>query len=112
MSDSPDRPITWFRVGDADMLKEGRITTVQAGHYAICLTRTKKGYGAISNRCAHQGGPLGDGFLQDGCVVCTWHGYEYDPHTGATPPDYDDPPVESFPVELRDDGLYVGVREP
>ena len=74
--------LNWFRVGDADMLGVGRITTVQAGHYAVCLTRTEAGYGAISNRCAHQGGPLGDGFLQDGCVVCPWHGYQFDNQSG------------------------------
>ncbi|MFQ5434329.1 MAG: thiamine pyrophosphate-binding protein, partial [Anaerolineae bacterium] len=106
------QPITWFRVGEADMLPEGRITTVQAGHHTICLTRTEKGYGAISNKCAHQGGPLGDGFLQDGCVVCPWHAWEYDPHSGESPPDYDDPPVPCYPVEVREDGVYVGVREP
>jgi thiamine pyrophosphate-dependent acetolactate synthase large subunit-like protein/nitrite reductase/ring-hydroxylating ferredoxin subunit len=95
------------------MLEEGRITTVQAGHFTICLTRTKKkGYGAISNRCPHQGGPLGDGFLQDGCVICPWHGYEYDPHTGAPPPDFADPPAPAYPVEIRDDGVYIGVYEP
>ena len=103
---------SWFRVGDVDMLAVGRITTVQAGHHAVCLTRTEEGYGAISNRCPHQGGPLGDGFLQDGCVVCPWHGYEYDPHSGSSPPDYDDPPVEAFPIEIRADGIYVGVHEP
>ena len=73
---------SWFRVGDVDMLATGRVTTVQAGHYAVCLTRTEKDYGAISNRCAHQGGPLGDGFLQDGCVVCPWHGYRFDVLSG------------------------------
>ncbi|MFQ5408002.1 MAG: thiamine pyrophosphate-dependent enzyme [Anaerolineales bacterium] len=107
-----DSDLTWFKVGPPDVLAEGRITTVQAGHHAVCLTRTEKGYGAISNRCAHQGGPLGDGFLQNGYVVCPWHAYEYDPHTGAAPPEYDDPPVEAFAVELREDGVYVGVVEP
>jgi thiamine pyrophosphate-dependent acetolactate synthase large subunit-like protein/nitrite reductase/ring-hydroxylating ferredoxin subunit len=102
----------WFRIGPSDMLQIGRITTVQAGHFAVCLTRTEEGYGAISNRCPHQGGPLGDGFLQDGCVVCPWHGYEYHPFTGATPPEYDDEPVAPYPVEIREDGLYVGVHEP
>ncbi len=106
------QPITWFRVGEADMLAEGRVTTVQAGHHTICLTRTEKGYGAISNKCAHQGGPLGDGFIQDGYLVCPWHAWEYDPHSGATPPDYNDPPVPCYPVEVRQDGVYVGVREP
>ena len=84
MSASQNGDLTWFKVGPTDLLVEGRITTVQAGHSAVCLTRTDKGYGAISNRCAHQGGPLGDGFLQNGYVVCPWHAWEYDPHTGAS----------------------------
>lgn len=112
MSKTNSGELKWFRAGPSDMLQIGRVTTVQAGHYAICLTRTEEGYGAISNRCPHQGGPLGDGFLQDGCVVCPWHGYEYHPFTGATPPEYDDEPVEPYPVEIRDDGVYVGVHEP
>ncbi|MFQ5616042.1 MAG: thiamine pyrophosphate-dependent enzyme [Anaerolineales bacterium] len=103
---------TWFRAGDPNMLAVGRLTTVQAGHHTLALTRTEKGYGAISNRCPHQGGPLGDGFLQDGWLLCPWHAWEYDPHTGATPPEYDDPPVPCYPVEVRDDGVYVGVIEP
>jgi pyruvate oxidase len=112
MSESSNETLTWFRVGDADLLKPGRVTTVQAGHAAVCLSRTDQGYGAISNRCPHQGGPLGDGFLQNGYVVCPWHAYEYDPHTGETPPEFDDEPVTPCKVELRDDGLYVGVQEP
>lgn len=110
----PDSPqgLSWYRVGDVDMLAIGRVTTVQAGHHTLCLTRTRKGYGAITNRCPHQGGPLGDGFLQDGYVICPWHGWEYDPHTGDAPPGYDDPSATAYPVEERPDGLYVGVREP
>ncbi|KAA3665396.1 MAG: thiamine pyrophosphate-binding protein [Chloroflexi bacterium] len=112
MSQTSDQSLNWYRVGSADLLEEGRVTTVQAGHHSICLTRTEKGYGAISNKCAHQGGPLGDGFIENGCVVCPWHAWEYDPQTGATPPEYDDPPVPSYAVELREDGVYVGVEEP
>jgi thiamine pyrophosphate-dependent acetolactate synthase large subunit-like protein/nitrite reductase/ring-hydroxylating ferredoxin subunit len=112
MSNTSNGALTWFRVGDADLLETGRVTTVQAGHSVVCLSRTEKGYGAISNRCPHQGGPLGDGFLQNGYVVCPWHAYEYDPLTGTSPPDYDDEPAVPFQVEVRDDGLYVGVQEP
>jgi len=104
--------LLWGHVGAEDMLDVGQVTTVQVGHSTICLTRTEQGYGAINNRCPHQGGPLGDGFLQDGCVVCPWHGYEYDPQTGATPAEFDDPPVTSYPVEVRDGGVWVAVVEP
>lgn len=102
--------IIWSRIGDLGMLDVGRITTVQVDHHTIALTRTEDGYGAISNRCPHQGGPLGDGFLQNGYVVCPWHAYEYDPCTGQPPGGYDDS-VPAFAVEEREDGLYVGVPE-
>lgn len=106
---APDpEQIEWIRVGDVAMLDIGRITTIQAGHHTIALTRTAEGYGAISNRCPHQGGPLGDGFLQNGYVVCPWHAYEYHPCTGAPPGGYDDN-VPAYTVEEREDGLYVGV---
>ena len=102
--------LIWSHVGDLNMLDVGRITTVQIDHHTICLTRTEEGYGAISNRCPHQGGPLGDGFLQDGYVICPWHAYEYHPCTGQPPGGYDDS-VPAFAVEEREDGLYIGVPE-
>jgi nitrite reductase/ring-hydroxylating ferredoxin subunit/DMSO/TMAO reductase YedYZ heme-binding membrane subunit len=40
---------------------------------------------AISNVCQHQNGPLGEGRIVNGCVVCPWHGYEYRPDSGASP---------------------------
>lgn len=101
----------WFRVGDREMLELGRITTVQAGHKSICLTRTEKGYGALCNSCIHQGGPLGDGMLENGYVVCPWHAWEFDPITGVGPVGYEDEQTDSFPVELREDGVYVGITE-
>jgi thiamine pyrophosphate-dependent acetolactate synthase large subunit-like protein len=53
---------------------------------------------------------LGDGFLQNGYVVCPWHAYEYDPCTGQPPGGYDDS-VRAYSVEAREDGLYIGVPE-
>lgn len=108
--DNPNQ-LTWVRVGDNNMLDGGRVTTVQVDHHTVCLTRTEEGYGAINNRCPHQGGPLGDGFLQDGYVVCPWHGWEYNPCTGVPPSGFDDDSAVAYAVEERDDGLYVGVPE-
>ena len=111
MPQDSSEKINWFRVGDVDLLDVGRITTVQVDHYTVCLTRTEEGYGAINNRCPHQGGPLGDGFLQDGYVVCPWHAWEYNPCTGTPPPGYDDEAVAAYAVEEQEDGVYVGVPQ-
>lgn len=108
--DRNNEKLEWHNVGNKDLLEEDRLTTVQAGHKSVCLSRTKKGYGAINNRCPHQGGPLGDGMIENGYVVCPWHAWEYDPITGNPPGGYDDA-VETYPVEEREDGIYVGVKE-
>ena len=74
----------------------------------LALTHYEGRYVALDNRCPHQGGPLGQGSIEKGLLRCPWHGYDYDPLTGDTPPGFDDR-VETFPVEQRSDGIYIGV---
>lgn len=104
--------LVWHRVAARDALAEGRVMTVQAGHRSLALTRVNGRYGALDNRCPHQGGPLGEGSIERGLLRCPWHGYDYDPLTGTPPPPFSDAP-SCFPVEERDDGVWVGlVPEP
>jgi nitrite reductase/ring-hydroxylating ferredoxin subunit/DMSO/TMAO reductase YedYZ heme-binding membrane subunit len=49
---------------------------------------------AVSNVCQHQNGPLGEGKILQGCITCPWHGYQYLPDTGASPPPF----VEKVPT--------------
>lgn len=43
---------------------------------------------AVSNVCRHQGGPLGEGRIVDGCITCPWHGFQYRPEDGCSPPPF------------------------
>lgn len=43
---------------------------------------------AVTNVCRHQNGPLGEGCIKDGSITCPWHGWQYDPTTGVSPPPY------------------------
>jgi nitrite reductase/ring-hydroxylating ferredoxin subunit/DMSO/TMAO reductase YedYZ heme-binding membrane subunit len=54
---------------------------------------------AISNVCQHQNGPLGEGRIIDGCVTCPWHGYQYRPDSGASPPPFTEK-VPTFRVKV------------
>src|SRR4051794_13559894 len=80
---------TWVEV-DLPDIEIGRVTTVVAAGRALCVTRTAAGWGVLDNRCPHQGGPLGDGQIENGFVICPWHGYEYDPVSGSPPPGFVD----------------------
>ena len=100
--------ITWYKVAEPGELAEGRVRTAVAGPRTIALTHCAGRFGALENHCPHQGGPLGEGSIENGLLRCPWHGYDYDPITGQPPAGFSDAP-ESFPVDVRDDGVYVAV---
>ena len=85
----------WYKVAELDELEDGRVRTVVAGHRSLALTRVGDQYGALDNRCPHQGGPLGEGSIEKGMLRCPWHGYDYDPLTGTPPPGFSDAPSAS-----------------
>jgi thiamine pyrophosphate-dependent acetolactate synthase large subunit-like protein/nitrite reductase/ring-hydroxylating ferredoxin subunit len=101
--------LTWHRVAGLDDLPEGRVKTVTAGTTSLCLSHVDGKYGALDNRCPHQGGPLGEGTIENGLLRCPWHGWDYCPLDGSSPAGFDET-VPCFPVEVRDDGVYVGLE--
>ena len=54
----------------------------RCGDKEICVANVDGSYSAIDNICLHRGGPLGQGAVEHGKVVCPWHGWEWDPKTG------------------------------
>jgi len=105
----------WYKVAEPNELQDGEVRTAQAGSKSIALTRFAGTYGALDNACPHQGGPLGEGSIEcsagDDCWLrCPWHGWDFHPLTGRSPGSFDDG-VPTYPVEQRDDGIYVQVKE-
>jgi len=110
-----DKNIEWHRIADIDELPEGRVKTVTAGVHSMALTHVDGEYHAMENRCPHQGGPLGEGSIEKGkdgeCLLrCPWHGWDFDPKTGLPPGGHEDTGQTMYPLELRDDGIYVGLE--
>ncbi|MEM7547387.1 MAG: Rieske 2Fe-2S domain-containing protein [Pseudomonadota bacterium] len=70
-------------VGD---IAEGRakIARLSTGD-RVAVFRNNDRLSAISNACAHQNGPLGEGRIIDGCVTCPWHGFQYNVEDGCSP---------------------------
>lgn len=110
MTRKPTHSLEWHRVAATDDLPEGRVTTVTAGTKTICLTHYQGKFGALDNHCPHQGGPLGEGSIEKGYLRCPWHGWDYCPHTGESPAGYDER-VPTYPLEVREDGIYVGLAK-
>src|SRR3954462_5501814 len=101
--------LEWHRVLREDELPEGRVTTVQAGLRTCALVHFDGKFAALDNRCPNQGGPLGEGSIENGLLRCPWHGYDYCPLTGTSPGFEDE--ATTYPLEVRDGEGFVGVAE-
>src|SRR5262249_7419760 len=79
----------WLAVGPPSSIpdKGARIVTPPDGE-RIAVFRDGTQIGALSNLCAHQNGPIGEGRITDGCVTCPWHGYQYRLEDGCAPPPF------------------------
>ena len=104
------RAMVWRKVLEPDELAEGRVKPVTCGLQTVCMTHHQGQFAALDNKCPHQGGPLGEGSIENGLLRCPWHGWDFDPLTGVPPGGFDDG-VATYPVDVRDDGVYVGFDE-
>ena len=109
-SNGVGKSLNWHKVLELEELPEGRVKPVTAGVTTIAMTHFQGQYGALNNKCPHQGGPLGEGSIENCYLRCPWHGWDFDPLTGKPPGGYDDG-VKTYPVEVRKDGVYVGIEE-
>lgn len=100
--------LTWHKVLDTiTELAPDRVMTVTVENRQFALSNFDGKICALDNHCPHQGGPLGEGSIENGILRCPWHGWDYHPCTGKAP-GFDDG-VEAFPVEEREDGIYIGI---
>ena len=91
----------WIALGAPDSIPDQRARIVTApGGERIAVFRDGAQIGALSNLCAHQNGPIGEGCIINGRVTCPWHGYEYRLADGCAPPPFTEK-LATFPVRVK-----------
>lgn len=76
----------WVRAGLVSEIQENRaITVILPDDERVAIFKYKGKLSAVTNACAHQNGPLGEGKIIGGCITCPWHGYQYRPEDGRSP---------------------------
>ena len=95
----------WIAVGPPLSIpdKGARIVSAPGGE-RIAVFRDGDQVGALTNLCAHQNGPLGEGSIIDGCVTCPWHGYQYRLSDGCAPAPFTEKLV-TYKVRLGENGM-------
>ncbi len=106
--------LDWIRVAHVDDLPEGRVKTVTARARTLCLSHFQGQWAAMDNHCPHQGGPLGEGSIEEGAdgqcwIRCPWHGWDFHPLTGKPPGGHEDSGRKLYPLDVRGDEIFVGM---
>ena len=100
----------WLTVGPPESIPDqaARIVVAPDGE-RIAVFRDGDRIGALTNVCAHQNGPIGEGRIINGCVTCPWHGYEYRLEDGCAPPPFSEK-LATYRVRLRDGLIEVEAK--
>lgn len=70
------------RVAATSDVPEGEVRVVECGDRSLAVSNIDGELFAIDNKCTHDNGPLGEGRLQRGRIICPRHGAAFDAKTG------------------------------
>ncbi len=102
----------WVRVARCESvpLREGRAVTL--GGREIAIFNLGDRFMATDNRCPHQGGPLCDGLVAGGSVVCPLHAWKVRLDSGKVErPDARERCITTYPTRVEEGIVWLGLPE-
>jgi sulfoxide reductase heme-binding subunit YedZ len=99
----------WLNVCDISEIEDDRAKIFTVDNERVAIFKYEGKLSAIHNVCKHQGGPLGEGKIIDGCITCPWHGYQYLPSNGQSPPPFTEK-VATYELKLEGETIYINPK--
>lgn len=99
----------WVEVCAVADIEEDRAKIVTVSGERVAVFRYEGKVSAVSNVCRHQNGPVGEGKIIDGCITCPWHGFQYRPDDGCSPPPFTEK-LPTFRVKVEAGRVFVDPR--
>lgn len=105
---APEAP--WLFATHLSDLPEGRGIVVHPPQAeAVAIFRHRGRLSAVSNLCAHQNGPLGEGCVVEGLITCPWHGFQYRLEDGCAPAPFTEK-LATFRLRLEGGEVWLDPR--
>lgn len=82
----------------SELPQPGLVQEISVAGRALCVANVDGEICVLDGICPHEGGPLGEGIIERGRVVCPWHAYAFDVRTGEAE---DDPEVKAEVLETK-----------
>lgn len=103
-------PEAKVRVCGVDELSEGSSRLVSLRGRQLAVFRVNGKILAIDAECPHEGGPLQDGMIEQGCIVCPWHNYRFDLTSGQCETDHS-LSVKTYSALIENEAVWVEISK-
>jgi|SRR5271165_5586631 len=91
----------------SELPQPGNVREFTANGRALCVANLEGAIFVLDGTCPHEGGPLGEGMIEGGRVVCPWHAYAFDVHTGEAE---GEPTLKAEVLEAKIEGGELRVK--
>jgi 3-phenylpropionate/trans-cinnamate dioxygenase ferredoxin component len=100
---------TFFKACELDSLKSGEMRSMDLSGERIIVIRNGHGVYALKDECTHEEYPLSEGWVEDDCVYCAFHGAKFKISNGEalSLPAYED--VKTYPTRIVDGTVEVEI---
>ena len=97
------------KIANTSEVPEGQARVFEVAGHRLAVCKVDGEVFAIDDVCTHDGGPLGEGELNDHQIECPRHGARFDIRTGQARCLPAVVGVKSYPTEVRNDEIWVAV---
>ncbi|MCH6468889.1 Rieske (2Fe-2S) protein [Sinomonas terrae] len=105
-----EAPTDWQDALAESDLEDGKPKLASLGDVQVMVVRDGRIIRALDNICTHEGGPLNEGTIENGCVTCPWHGSQFRLSDGAAVHGPAAAPEPSYEARVQDGRVQLRAR--
>src|SRR5262249_812315 len=102
----------WTDLGSVDELSKKPLQSIPIGRARLAVSFADGAFSVVSGVCNHAGGPLGDGRVEGGYIVCPWHNWKFHCRTGEGEPGFEEDRVPRYEPKVENGRLLVHLERP
>ena len=91
----------------SDLPAINHVKELPCGEKLLCVASVNGEISAMENTCLHRGGPLGQGVIEGGKVICPWHGWAWDPKAGQA--QVPGAKIAVYPVKIENGDVLIEI---
>jgi len=94
----------------SELPAENEAKEFKCGEKEVCVANVNGEISAMDNICLHRGGPLGQGMIANGKLICPWHAWAWDPQTGQSAHDRN-VKLAVYPLKIENGDVMIEIGD-